>query len=1278
MNKGTKRILAWMQILSLSAATALSGMPVSAAGEKGAQEEEAEIARESSFNKDWRFYLEDGTSIQAEGKDFDDSGWRKLDLPHDYSIEQDFDPDSPSGSNGGFLNAGVGWYRKTFVLPKEMAGKRISVSFGGVYMDSTTYVNGTMVGNYPYGYSAFSYDITDYVVADGITENVIAVKVNHQQPSSRWYSGSGIYRNVKLVVTDNVHVERYGTFVTTPDLEQHYAEGNAVVSVETKVENENQDAVNAVVKSTIYDSEGNIFKETQATGEETIGAGQVFTYEQSIDVDQPELWSVDAPNLYELVTEVVVGDDIVDTYHTTFGFKWVEMDANEGFSLNGEYMKLKGVCMHHDQGALGAVANYRAIERQMETMKSMGVNAIRVTHNPAADELLEICNKKGLLVIEEAFDCWESSKRDMDYARFFNKTATHPDAEPGTTWAEFDIKQMVNRGKNNPCIIMWSIGNEIVRATPGTAEKLVGWIKEIDTIHPTTQGYNSFINSFDNTSAKAVASVTDVVGFNYGEKKCTYDQAHEEFPDWIIVGSETSSAVRSRGFYKNDNTKKIRSSYDDSGTVSWGSSVEKSWKNNRDRKFVMGEFIWTGFDYIGEPSPYNNSFPAKSSYFGAVDTAGIPKDAYYMYQSQWTSAEENPMVHIMPHWNWENDTSIMKNGAIDVQVYSNAASVELYLNGESLGKKEFLQLETDYGMAYQEAEDGHIYLQWQVPYEPGELKAVARDGQGNVIAEDIMRTAGEPASIRLTPDRRVITADGYDLSYILVEVLDKDGNVVPTADNLVKFQIGGNGEIAGVDNGDATDVEDRYKGSERKAYSGKAMVIVQSSEEAGAVSLSATSAGLTGATVTLFTTKGEVSENTILGYEQSEDVYVKKGEELVLPDTVKAVYGDESSEEKTVTWEKVDESILEIPGVHTVEGVVDETSAAVSIRIIVVDFIGVKPVHVLTGTGNLPSLPDTVKAVFNTGEETEISVTWEEIPPSAVEQAGVFEVRGTTQEMGEVTASVRVTDQKTITEKNIAIRDASTGYPIPSASYVQDNGHDPAEAINNGTIVYSSGQTEERWIPWKHGEQNEWIQLEFEESQEISKVGLHFWSKPTDTTIATPDSVTISYSMDGEKWTDVTNQSIGVEADFDLEAENIFTFDTVTAKYIRWNFYNEAKKAPGVSEVTVYVEEEELADNGTSSKLSGIYVNGEEMKEFSADRSSYTLELPYKGQVPEITAVAEDSNASVFVIPALTKNGTTVIEVVSEDGNSSSKYQIQLQERCLHWRASSFLWKAGS
>ncbi|OUP49878.1 Ig-like domain-containing protein [Lachnoclostridium sp. An181] len=1211
--------------------------------------------REMNFNKDWKFYLETEESIDASGKEYDDSTWRDVDLPHDYSIEQNFDPKSPAGANGGYLNGGVGWYRKHFVLPKEMEGKRISISFGGVYMDSTTYVNGKMVGNYPYGYSPFAYDITDSVTADGVTENVISVKVNHQQPSSRWYSGSGIYRNVELVVTDNVHVERYGTYITTPNLEEEYKNGQAKVHIETKVKNETTDAADVEVRTTLYDEDGNVFEEANTTHEQTIASSKTETFTQDIVTKKPELWDTEDPNLYSAKTEVLVDGNVVDTYDTTFGFRWITMDPNEGFFLNGKYMKLHGMCMHHDQGALGAIENKRAVERQMEKLIEMGVNAIRVTHNPASDTLLEICNEKGLLVIDEAFDCWETAKRNKDYARFFGKAATHPDANPGETWAEFDIKNMVNRGKNEPCIIMWSIGNEIVNATVGTATKLVDWVKEVDDTRPATQGFNNFIDGFWDTNMKKVADVTGVVGFNYGEN--SYDAAHKEYPNWLIMGTETSSAVRSRGYYIIDDEKKIRSNYDDGKTVGWGLSAEAAWKADRDRKFVMGQFVWTGFDYIGEPSPYHDQWPAKSSYFGVFDTAGFPKDAFYIYQSQWVDVKEKPMVHLLPHWNWENDDSIKKDGKIRVQAYSNAASVELFLNGESLGKKEFLQKKTEDGRPYQEAEDGHIYLEWEVEYKPGKLEAVAKDLDGNEIARDVVETSGEPAKLDLTADRQVIKADGEDLSYITVDVLDDEGRIVPTANNQIHFQISGNGKIVGVDNGDATEVTDSYKGNTRKAYSGKALVIVQSTQEKGSFTLTATSGGLKGESTTVFTTS-DTDEKVLAGYEDIEDIETEFGVMPKLPETVTAVYSDGSKEEKNVIWDEITDEQINTAGLFVLSGKVESTEDTVQVNIIVTEVSGIRNTSIVTNIGVIPTLPEKVTAIYNTGEEKQVPVQWDEVTEDMVLEEGLVNVEGTVEGVSvKAKANIHVVQGETDYTNDIAKRNGT--YPIPTASYVQPNGNDPVEAINNGKVVYTGGAAGERWIPWGHGQEEEWAQLEFEETHKIGKVGIDFWTNPTDNKMGTADKIIVEYSQDGEEWTPVENQSISTKDEFVTNAENVISFTPVEARFIRWHFYSAAKLAQGVSEVHVYEEETTLPVE-TDAALKELNLDGKLLEGFDPNVYYYTVPLDYAAEVPEVSAVGP-KYASMFTVQALNGDSAAVVSVVAEDGVTRNDYVIQFQ-----------------
>ena len=595
-------------------------------------ESEANEGREiQNFNKDWRFQL--GEVKGADAKNFDDSEWRTLNLPHDYSIENDFDLSSEAKAGGGFLDGGTAWYRKTWIVPKSMDGKRIRVEFEGVYMDSNVYVNGTLVGNYPYGYSAFSYDITDYLIADGMTENVIAVRVNNQQPSSRWYSGSGIYRDVKLIATDLVHVARYGTKITTPDLEAEYESNEAVtVKVDTEVENESSSDADITLRHTAYyngslEEAGSLDPAGAVTTEvEFVEAGATETVSTEFTIDDPHLWEVGKGGMYSLHTEVLQDGVVVDTYDTDFGLRWLEFNAQKGFFVNGKYTKMYGVCQHHDQGALGAVNNPAALDRQIRILREMGVNAIRSSHNPASRALLDACNEQGIMVMNEAFDCWWSSKNVYDFHRFFDTPCTHPDAEEGQTWQEYDIKNMVKGSRNDPAIVMWSIGNEIGESWSEKAVEVGGqlrdWVKEMDDTRAVTQADPIFYNlnkpAYDPANNQAhwrLINGHGAMGFNYG-KYTDYDYVHEKNPDWFIYSSETSSAVSSRGYYfhpeLDDDDHASHSSHGnthqcsefDNDRVNWGTTLHYALREDAKRKYMGGLFFWTGFDYIGEPAPY--------------------------------------------------------------------------------------------------------------------------------------------------------------------------------------------------------------------------------------------------------------------------------------------------------------------------------------------------------------------------------------------------------------------------------------------------------------------------------------------------------------------------------------------------------------------------------------------------------------------------------------------------------------------------------------------------
>jgi beta-galactosidase len=764
--------------------------------------------RGQEFNSGWKFTRSDPSGAQAPT--FNDTSWTSLDLPHDWSISLAFNQGSPGGSNNGFLDGGVGWYRKTFTVDQASSGQRILVEFDGVYMNSQVWINGTSLGTRPYGYTSFEYDLTPYVTFGG--SNVIAVRVNNNQPNSRFYSGSGIYRNVWLTKLNPVHVPYNGVFVSTPTV----STGSATVSVSTEVQNQGSAAASVTVTSTVLGPTGAPVTSGDSAAT-SVAASATSTIPQTLTVTSPQLWSLTAPNRYQVRVEVKVGGAVVDTYIAPIGFRTATFNASTGFSLNGQNMKIRGVNMHHDLGALGTAVNYRAIERQVEILKGMGVNAIRTSHNPPAPEFLDVTDRLGILVLDEAFDTWTQTKTTNDYGMYFN------------TWAQRDIQDMVRRDRNHPSVILWSIGNEVGGSTTATATNLRNWVRAMDTTRPVTWASNKMggphVSEGDDRN---VANLLDVQGYNYAPYAGDYDADHSANPTWNILGTETAAALRSRGIYHTPAgtlTKATSmsmpdrqcSSYDNEAT-NFGDSAQNSYSYDSSRAFVAGSFIWAGFDYIGEPTPYS-SWPSHSSYYGAIDTAGFPKDVYYLYKSRWTTA---PMVHILPHWNWTAGTTVT------VFVYNNCDSVELFLNNTSQGSKTM---------------GTSLRLEWSVAWASGTLRADCKVG-GSVVATDQTRTAGAASRVALSADRTAIAADGKDLIFLTGDIQDANGALVPSAENAVSFMISGPGQIVGVDNGNPIDTSS-YKGTSRKAFSGKVLAIVRSTGVAGTIMVTAASSGLT-------------------------------------------------------------------------------------------------------------------------------------------------------------------------------------------------------------------------------------------------------------------------------------------------------------------------------------------------------------------------------------------------------------------------------------------------
>ena len=814
--------------------------------------------RRADFTTGWRFHL--GDVPEASAPDYDDSDWRLLRLPHDWAIEGDFSQDNPSGTGGGALPGGVGWYRKSFHVDRNSEDHYLRIDFDGAYMNATVYINGHELGTRPYGYISFSYDLTPYIVWGG--NNVVAVRVdNAEQPNSRWYSGCGIYRNVWLSTLSHVHVGLWGTQVTTDEVSKKQATVRVRTSVDHELPVGNSEVANAAavtLTSILLDAEGRTLTETSSDLD--IACGETYVAEQEMTLAEPHLWSVDDPYLYRVKT--VINDresgDLLDTYYTSIGVRTFCFSAKEGFILNGERMKINGVCLHHDAGCLGAAVNRRAIERQLETLKAMGCNGIRCSHNPPAPELLDLCDQMGFIVMDETFDMWRKKKTAHDYARYFNE------------WHERDLTDLIVRDRNHPSVFIWSIGNEVLEqwtdvqadtlsleeanlvlnfghseellAREGETsvnslltKKLADMVRALDPTRPITAGCNEPSPKNHLFQSDAL----DIVGFNYHDD--WFAGVPENFPGKPFIVTESVSGLMTRGYYRmpSDSVSICPERWDkpysdptfacssyDNCHVPWGNRHEGTLLHVKNNDFISGQYIWTGYDYIGEPTPYG--WPARSSYFGLIDLAGFPKDIYYMYQSEWRPDET--VLHLFPHWNWEPGQEI------DLWAYyNNADEVELFVNGKSMGTRT------------KDGDDFHVM--WRVVYEPGTVKAVSRR-DGKPVATQTIHTAGPASCIRLTPDRSVIASDGRDLCYVTVEITDSDGNLCPWAEDDVTFEVEGAGVNVGVDNGSPISME-RFKANHRRAFYGKCLLVVQNNGQAGGIKITATADGLKDATIAI-------------------------------------------------------------------------------------------------------------------------------------------------------------------------------------------------------------------------------------------------------------------------------------------------------------------------------------------------------------------------------------------------------------------------------------------
>lgn len=1256
--------------------------------------------RTQNFDANWKFYL--GDAGNAQTSNFDDSKWRNISLPHDYSIEQEYSKQMEAES--GYLPGGTGWYRKHFTVGNELKGKEIRLDFDGVYMNSTVYINGEELGTHPYGYTPFSFDLTDHIKFG--EENVIAVKVDHKTPSSRWYSGSGIYRSVNLTVTDAVNVALNGTKVETPELATNQT--TVKTTVKTTVENDGKEAKDVVLTHKVFEkgNSKNVIGET-TTQKTTIQPNGKADINAEFTVSNPKLWDIESPNLYTVRTEVKVGDKVVDTYDTEYGFRYTKFDKDTGFYLNGKPVKLKGVCMHHDQGALGAVANRRAIERQVEILQEMGCNSIRVTHNPAAQHLIDICNEKGILVVEEIFDGWHHAKNGNteDFAKYFEKQVGENNkligATPTMTWAEFSLKATLKRDCNAPSVIMWSLGNEIQEGNykSGFLERtpnMIKWAQAVDKTRELTIGSNAVknegVNGEHSKIADKITEAGGVSGTNYSDGN-SYDRLRNLHPNWKIYGSETASSVNSRGVYhtkdRDNNTQEL-SSYDTS-KVNWGAFASDAWYDVITRDFVAGTYVWTGFDYIGEPTHWNGTNPGvvgkwpspKNSFFGIVDTAGMPKDSYYLYQSQWN--DDVNTLHVLPTWN--RDEIILDNqNKAEVVVYSDAPKVELWLTpaGSKEAKKvgEAQELETrtteKAKHSYQVVKGSNkLYRTWKVPYEAGTLEARAFDANGKPITDTKGRssvtTAEKEAKLQVKADRNEIKANGTDLSYLQIDVVDAKGNIVPNADDKVKVEVTGNGTLVGLDNGWQTD-HDSYKGKERRVYNGSGIAIVQSTKNAGEIKVKVSAEGLGEKTVTLNTTAdttGGEQQVVVDSFFMEKNYYVKVGNKPSLPKTIEVRYSNGTKEQKPVKWNTISDEQTNKAGAFTVKGTV-ENAGEVSVRVNMIDEVGgLLNYSTAVPVGTTPTLPESRTAYLSNGEVLDVSfpVKWEEKDASAYNKVGTVIVNGTANVLGKevtVTATVRVA------KEDVALGDSISGAAVVLEQDIPENmqsDHLPAiKDGNTGKNANNEGGTNKSvWTNYKNSNEGNDNKAEiimgYDTQVVLGEIVIHFFEDSYSARFpdANKTKIYVAETKNGP-WTQVqAKEQIGTAKDgikpytYKLDAP-------VSATFIKFELTNKdeqldgRKPCTGITEIELKKATTSFKTN-TTAELGKLTVNGVELTKQQLASGKYTT----SALVADVTPEAKD-NAAVTVLPKNENNQIKII-IESEDHKTTNTFTIFLNDK---------------
>lgn len=1180
------------------------------------------------FNQNWKFYRGCDMPFSVFSKlDTDNNKWQNINLPHDWSIHLDFNIKSLSKNEGGLLDGGFGYYKKEFNIYKDLIGNNITLHFGAIYQDSSVWINGHFLGNYPYGYLDQYYDISDYIHEGS---NEIFVKVEHRQPSSRWYSGSGIYRNVELIIRNKLYIEENETRIVDEVIDHNYARKNVTFLINNKY---SYDKIFSIKYSVINQNNDEILLEK--TDEILIEKHSKKQVKTKFEIENPKLWSINHPNLYYLKSELISNKKILDTQITRFGFRYMDWDSDEGFFLNGKYMKFRGVCLHHDNGALGAIQDTPSEIRKLKKLKSMGVNAIRTSHNPQSKEFIRLCDEMGFLVIEEAFDTWSGNrKKEFDYNRFFHKQVTKREFENQIIWAKHDIQNMIKRDINSPSIIMWSTGNEIwetkIEYGIELGKNLIEAIKRIDNSRYITIAENGFAGKFGDFVHIKIADLHDAVGLNYAEHH--FDEIRKNRPNWLLYGAETSSAVKSRGVFYNPKNKdniatgspdkpnrKYQMSDYGNDRVSWGRTAINSWIPDRDNKAYAGQFIWTGFDYIGEPTPWHNEenlgAPSKSSYFGIFDTCGLPKMDYYLYKSQWIDKKDDPFVKILPHWNFEDKEKLKELGTdlkrddnkIPVRVYSNLKNIELFLNGKSQGLKSFNEKTTSYGFKYYEgAKEDELYLEWLVPYEKGELVAKASESS-NLKAEDKIVTAKKAKKIKLIKDSDIVKGES---SFIIFEIIDEDGNIVPTADNLVEFEAY-DCEILGVDNGNAASLE-RYKACKdgkfrRKAFSGKGIVIVKPIEDE----------------FTLIANSKDL-EREILNLQTKE---VKK-----------------SLDERLI--DKIDLDLTE-----------KEISSA---RVAKDKFVQAKNFSMAIKKGTEPLLPLSTEIYNLNGEKIEKTIEkWNKISDLEYE-ANVDNL---------VSKLYLRESDDVIQSYNYAAMWNGSEIPAGFASYTNDDGIDSILAINNGITSYDKTHID-RWSNIsKEKRESDYVGIIFGragklEKHTISHIKIAFFE---DGSTSRPDDFKISY---------FTKDDLKIPSDYgniseNHELNNLENFEKVkiieeyeddrfinlkiediSTLAIRIDMQAKKEKAIGISEIEVYGD---TAKSNFDFDLE-MFVDNEKLSDFNKEKRIYHIDTNI---IPDIEVKATN-NAACTIIKPEEVDGEFRIIVTDEANLTERLYYIKL------------------